>query len=843
MNEPATKRNKSYFVFRWVSILTLVALVAALVVAQQGYLRPAQAQTTFNYGEALQKSIWFYEAQVSGPKPSWNRVSWRGNSAMADGADHSIDLTGGWFDAGDHVKFGLPMAYTATMLAMGVIDNPSGAYSTQLTYLLNNLRFVNDYFIKAHPSANVLWGQVGTGGPDHNWWAPPENVELQMTRPSYKIDTSCPGSDLAGETAAAMAASSMVFRSNGDATYANTLLTHAEQLYNFADTYRGVYSDCITDAASFYKSWSGYNDELVWGAIWLYRAEEAKSSGSGSSYLTKATSYYANLSMQSQSTVHSYTWTHNWDDVSYGDYVLMAKITGQQQYKDDTERWLDYWSGGTGAHTPGGLIYVDSWGTLRYAANTAFMALVYSDYLPAGNAKKTTYHDFAKKQIDYILGANPTNRSYMVGFGNNPPINPHHRGAHGAWLDSGPSTNPPLNNRHIIYGAIVGGPGSNSDTGYVDDRTNYTTNEIATDYNAAFTGALARLRNEYGGTPLANFPPTEVPDGPETFIEASLNQAPNTSFTEVKMYVKNESAWPARNLSQSTVRYFFTLEAGVTPSMITVSSNYTQCGSVTGPTQWSGSIYYVTISCVGYNIYPGGQEEYRREIQFRITSSGGWDSTNDWSSTGLGAAGTTPVLVNNIVLYNNGVKLWGNEPGTSGPTNTPGTPVANTPTRTNTPVTPVITSTPTRTNTSVTPVITNTPTRTSTTGPTATRTSTATTGPSLTPTRTSTAGPTSTRTNTPLPPTITPTQPTGGTCSPVTSTITAPFTYDGAGAFCWQSSNLGTYINSWNLTSLTVNGVNETNLYVAAGSLPAKISGYWYVSYNSAASYGHFEAK
>jgi hypothetical protein len=77
----------------------------------------------------------------------------------------------------------------------------------------------------------------------------------------------------------------------------------------------------------------------------------------------------------------------------------------------------------------------------------------------------------------------------------------------------------------------------------------------------------------------------------------------------------------------------------------------------------------------------------------------------------------------------------------------------------------------------------------------------------------------------------------------VTSTITAPFTYDGAGAFCWQSTNLGAYINSWNLTSLTVNGTNYTNLYVAAGSLLAKINGYWYVSYTSTVSWGHFEAK
>jgi type V secretory pathway adhesin AidA len=57
--------------------------------------------------------------------------------------------------------------------------------------------------------------------------------------------------------------------------------------------------------------------------------------------------------------------------------------------------------------------------------------------------------------------------------------------------------------------------------------------------------------------------------------------------------------------------------------------------------------------------------------------------------------------------------------------------------------------------------------------------------------------------------------------------ISAPFTQDGAGTFYWQASNLGAYINSWNLSNLTVNGVNLTNLYVAAASLPAKINGYW----------------
>ena len=129
---------------------------------------------------------------------------------------------------------------------------------------------------------------------------------------------------------------------------------------------------------------------------------------------------------------------------------------------------------------------------------------------------------------------------------------------------------------------------------------------------------------------------------------------------------------------------------------------------------------------------------------------------------------------------------------------------------------------------------------------------TPTVGPSNTPTRTSTRTFTPTRTNTPGGPTATRTRtPTntatgggGGTaCSPVNATITAPFTYDGSGTFCWQTSNLGSYINSWNLASLTVNGVDYTNKYVFTSALPAKINGYWYVYYVGNYAWSHFEAK
>jgi len=105
---------------------------------------------------------------------------------------------------------------------------------------------------------------------------------------------------------------------------------------------------------------------------------------------------------------------------------------------------------------------------------------------------------------------------------------------------------------------------------------------------------------------------------------------------------------------------------------------------------------------------------------------------------------------------------------------------------------------------------------------------------------TNTPTPTPTRTSTPSP---TPTSYGNITCSPVNATISAPFTKDGAGTLCWQSSNLGSYINSWNTSSVTLNGVDITNTYVASGSYPSKVAGYWYVVYNSSVAWGHFEAK
>jgi len=97
--------------------------------------------------------------------------------------------------------------------------------------------------------------------------------------------------------------------------------------------------------------------------------------------------------------------------------------------------------------------------------------------------------DFAKSQIDYILGDNPKKMSYVVGFGDNYPKFPHHRAASGRL--EGPPADETKNDpqRHILYGALVGGADINDE--YYDDIDKYVYSETGLDYNAGLVGALA----------------------------------------------------------------------------------------------------------------------------------------------------------------------------------------------------------------------------------------------------------------------------------------------------------------------------------------------------------------
>lgn len=437
-----------------------------------------------DYDAVLNKSMQFYYANYAGELPDDHPISWRWDSTLDDGAEVGRDLSGGMFDAGDHVKFGLPMAGTATTLAWGGLEfedgyKDTGAYDA----LSDHLRQLNDYFLNAYDdkgtadlSDDVFHAQVGDGNDDHAFWGAPE--DMLMDRPVYSLDAENPGTEVTAQTAAAMASASMFFRAQGDTAYADELLENAVQLFEFSETYLGKYTNTVTDAAQFYYSWSGYEDELSWSANWLYQA-----TGDGA-YLQKSIDYYAE-----PNTYFAY----GWDNMSNGTTLLLAHQTGDARYIEDLDRHLDYWLNDI-ATTPGtdtndGLAWIDQWGSNRYAANTSLLATVHAKHLAEvdseGNAERVEdLLDFASDQLDFMMGDNPDGQSFVVGFGEDFPLNPHHRGASGTR-----HVDDPAPNAYILHGALVGGPAPNGD--YDDVRTNYVTNEVATDYNAGFSGALA----------------------------------------------------------------------------------------------------------------------------------------------------------------------------------------------------------------------------------------------------------------------------------------------------------------------------------------------------------------
>jgi len=62
---------------------------------------------------------------TAGRLPKNNGVPWRGNSGLSDGSDAKDvkgGLVGGYYDAGDNIKFHFPMAFSMTMLSWSVIE-------------------------------------------------------------------------------------------------------------------------------------------------------------------------------------------------------------------------------------------------------------------------------------------------------------------------------------------------------------------------------------------------------------------------------------------------------------------------------------------------------------------------------------------------------------------------------------------------------------------------------------------------------------------------------------------------------------------------------------------------
>lgn len=663
------------------------ALSALAMSASMLTVFPAGANVTaasdYNYAEALQKSMFFYEVQQSGELPDWNEVAWRGDSMENDG------VPGGWYDAGDHLKFTLTNAYSAALLGWGLVEYGDAVDKAGLGDLYrNNLKFALDYLVACDRGTDIVY-MIGDGGFDHKWWGSAEVymrkyelMEGSDKRPVYTCQDSC----IEGQMAAALAAGYMIFK---DEAY----LTHAKDLFKRADAEKALGDDAEEHA--YYKP-SSYIDDIFFAANWLYKATGDKT------YLDKATSYVPNLDKEQQSEELKFTWGHCWDDTTQGAMLLYAQNTGEKQWIDQVSHHLDYWTTGYGGKvidkTPNGFSWLFQWGSLRHATTTAFLASLAADtiYKDAPDLQKK-YNDFAKFTMDYCFGDNENKMSYVLGMGENNPKAPHHRTASGIHDDhwnelgqeSGGDEGYQTEYAHTLYGALVGGP--SRDGSYKDVVSAYENSEVAIDYNAGYTAELCALIADYGGSPLADFPPAETPKWAEWEVAAVLNGQPAASYTEVKAWAMNHTAWPARVAKDVRYRYYFDvselLAAGMSVDQITVETKAQQYkegeagyGEAKGPYKYegdpTGNTYYAEIVFEdGRAIMPTGQSEHRDEVQFRISipdaidgqsTAGAWDYSNDWSFNG-GLADASDLkksdsLNEHITMYVDGELVWGEEP-------------------------------------------------------------------------------------------------------------------------------------------------------------------------------------
>ncbi|XXG53642.1 hypothetical protein AAC387_Pa03g1707 [Persea americana] len=464
---------------------------------------PTISAAGHDYGDALRKSILFFEGQRSGKLPREQRLKWRRDSAMRDGAEDGVDLTGGYYDAGDNIKFGFPMAFTTTMLAWSVIDFGRNM-GPELGNALDAVRWATDYLLKATAVPNNIYVQVGDAFSDHSCWERPEDMDTPRT--VYKVDTSHPGSDVAGETAAALAAASIVFRSR-DPAYSRLLLHRAVSVFDFADKYRGAYSSSLRSAVCpFYCDFNGYQDELLWGAAWLHKASRRR----------KYREYIKSneVVLGASDTINEFGWDnkHAGINVLISKQVAMGKADYLQSFKQYADRFICTLLPGAShpqiQYSPGGLIFKTGGSNMQHVTSLSFLLLAYSNYishsnqlLPCGGISATPaqLRRIAKRQVDYILGDNPMKMSYMVGYGKRYPQRIHHRAsslpsvnAHPAHIGCKAGTPYYLNpkpNPNTLVGALVGGP--NITDKFPDSRPIFQQSEPTTYINAPLVGLLA----------------------------------------------------------------------------------------------------------------------------------------------------------------------------------------------------------------------------------------------------------------------------------------------------------------------------------------------------------------
>ena len=403
-----------------------------------------------------------------------------------------IDASGGWWDAGDYLKFVQTTSYTLGVLLIGARDFPNqmGAGSSDFTA---EGKFGLDWMQHMWDDNNkVLYYQVGIGNgnsqtvSDHDIWRLPQADDTYggctsryryiCHRPVFISPASVNSSgqvqpnalispNLAGRVAADFALCYHAYRTSNTA-YANQCLLSAEHIFDLANT--APSGNLLTVIPfSFYPE-SEWRDDLEWGAVELYFALQG-AAGLPTGLPHTDPNYYL---QQAAHWANAYITGPN----DAADTLNLYDVTGLAHFELYRALTLAGNPNGTGLETNQAALLADlqkqlnkaiaqsgtdpfgfgfPWNTYDTASHGAGLAVMAAEYTflngPALNGGIAPA-DYANRQLANILGANAWGTSLIVNDGSTFPLCMQHQVTN---LVPTPPNGPPF-----LSGAAVEGPNS-----------------------------------------------------------------------------------------------------------------------------------------------------------------------------------------------------------------------------------------------------------------------------------------------------------------------------------------------------------------------------------------------
>jgi len=401
----------------------------------------------------------FFKAQRCGPtNPILHQPCHLSDAATIFGYKDSSarDLTGGWHDAGDYVKFLKTTAFTTYLLLFSYeFDSQKFGYDldkNDVPDILEEAKVGIDWLLRCNVDNQKLVSQVQDEN-DHNiGWRLPENDSLQFERPAFVSI----GKNTIGIYSATLALASRIWKEKFyEEEFSSNCLLTAEKFYSLKDDVQ----DLDTAFSNHYPE-KDFNGKLALASVELFNCTKNKNYLEDAfMYGKKADSDFWWSVGDINSLVHYKIALHNPDFVKY----IYQNLN--QYRKTSNKSFLHE-----------GLKY--SWGTTNTFLGVSLQSILYK--------KLTGSNEFDSLNIfqrDYILGRNPWGVSFVYNIGTNFVKNLHSQVAFfnngylpGA-LTAGPSPSNLLENYKIQRMDNDYNEFNSDEVEYFDDRMDYITNE------------------------------------------------------------------------------------------------------------------------------------------------------------------------------------------------------------------------------------------------------------------------------------------------------------------------------------------------------------------------------